>query len=361
MGSHRLKIQTDTPGVEAVGGVAGRPATLFTMTPTLGKTHEVLATHALTPKVPTVAQHTTVQQIERLLSAETENEFDSINYIYIVDQKAKLKGVVSVKEIFRHPKSTVISSIMNTDLVKISAHSHQEKAAILAIRHNIKAVPVIDRDDRFLGAITSDVILNILHSANLEDQLHYTGLRLLHPSPANFSDSSLWTQIKIRVPWLVFGLLGGILAASIVSGFDQVIEELVLLAAFLPAVVYIGDAVGAQTQMIIVRSLALDKNLSLSRYLSRELLISSLIGIILGSLTSLIALLFWDNSDLSLIAGVSFLLTIISSSMIAVLLPLIFNKLRIDPAIGSGPLATVIRDILSIMVYFLVASAILFY
>ncbi len=330
------------------------------MTTTLEKNRQVLAIHALTSQVPTATQNTTVQEIENILNTETVDEYDSINYIYILDNSHKLVGVISVKEIFRQPKSTILSTIMKTDLVTMSAHSHQEKAAILAIKHNIKAVPIVDKDSKFLGVITSDVILSILHSANLEDQLHQTGLRVFAGTQGNLTSSTIWTNLIIRIPWLLVGLVGGILAASIVSGFDQVIEELVMLAAFLPAIVYIGDAVGAQTQMIIIRSLAIDKHFPISRYLSREFVISSLIGLTLGGLTSLIAQLFWGDPKLSLIAGVSFIITIVVSSMVAVLLPLLFNKLKIDPAIGSGPLATVIRDILSILVYFLTASLILF-
>lgn len=326
----------------------------------MDKNHKVLVTHVLTSKVPTVSPNTTVQQIENILNTETADEFDSINYIYVVGQNHELQGVLSVKEIFRQPKTTMLSQIMKTNLITVSAHSHQEKAAMQAIRHNIKAVPVIDKDNHFLGVITSDVILSILHAANLEDQLHLTGLRLISNVRTGLTDSTVWTHLKIRIPWLLVGLLGGVFAASIVSGFDKVIQELVMLAAFLPAVVYIGDAVGAQSQMIIIRSLALDRNLIFARYLTRELIISSLMGVILGGLTGLIAQLFWRNLDLSLIVGVSFFFTIIVSSMVAVLLPLLFNKLKIDPAIGSGPIATVIRDILSILVYFISASLILF-
>ncbi|MBI2621673.1 MAG: magnesium transporter [Candidatus Levybacteria bacterium] len=315
-----------------------------------------MANLVATSKVPTVSSTTTVGEAEKLLSTEKIDQYDSVNYIYILNEKNNLRGIVSIKEIFRNASDTRLSGIMTTDLITVRGHSPQEKAALLAVKNNIKAVPVIDKDGKFLGVITSDTILNILHEENVEDMLYTAGIGRLNNPEIKLIDASVSDHIKVRLPWLIVGLIGGIFAAIIVSGFDSLIRQMILLTAFLPAVVYIGDAVGVQSQTIIIRSLVLDKNLSFMKYMWRELAISILIGVIIGAAAGVISQIFWGNLTLALIISVSFILTIILSSIVGIILPLVFDRFKVDPAIGSGPLATVIRDILSIVVYFTVAS-----
>lgn len=317
--------------------------------------HKKIALDVATGKVPTVSPSATVGEIEKLLDTEKKDQFETINYIYVVDSESKLKGIASVREIFRNPKETVVSKIMEENLVTIRAHSPQEKAAMLAIKHNIKAIPVVDRDDRFLGVIPSDAILDILHREHIEDVLYEAGVGRFNNPITELINASAFEHLKRRLPWLVVGLLGGILAASIVSGFDYLVEELILLAAFLPAIVYMGDAVGAQSQTIMIRSLAIDKNLSIGGYISRELIVNLFIGLIIGVFAGIISQMFWNNFTLALIISTSFFLTILVSAIIAIFLPMLFEKVRVDPAIGSGPIATVLRDILSIVIYFTVA------
>jgi len=320
------------------------------------RNHKRLALNALTDKVPTASLSTTVRDIEKLLDTEKKDQFETINYIYVLSDNRTLKGVVSIKEIFRNSRETEVSKIMTTDLVTVRSHSSQERAAMLAIKHNIKAIPVVDRDDRFLGVIPSDTILDILHREHIEDVLYEAGIGKFNNPITELINASAFDHLKRRLPWLIVGLLGGILAASIVSGFNTLIEELVLLAAFLPAIVYIGDAVGAQSQTILIRSLAIDKTMSIKKYISRELIVGSTIGVIIGVFAGIISKVFWGDFTLALIVATSLFLTVLISSVIAIILPLLFQKASIDPAIGSGPIATVLRDILSIVIYFTIAS-----
>jgi len=318
--------------------------------------HKRIALSVTTDKVPLVSLTATVADIEKVLDTEKIDQFETINYIYILGADRKLKGIASIKEIFRNPKNTVISKIMETNLITLRAHSPQEKAAMLAIKHNIKAVPVVDPEDRFLGVIPSDKILEILHREHVEDVLYEVGVGRFTNPVVELIHASALEHIQKRLPWLIVGLLGGILAAYIVSGFDHLVEELILLAAFLPAIVYIGDAVGAQAQTIMIRSLAIDKDLPIGNYALREVVVNSFMGLIIGAFAGIASQIFWGNIVLAFIVSTSFLLTILLSSVIAILLPLIFEKVKVDPAIGSGPIATVVRDILSILIYFTVAS-----
>jgi magnesium transporter len=308
-----------------------------------------------TKKVPVCSPHDLVGDVIKKLTVEKPGEYDWINYIYVLNSEKKLKGTLTIEKIYRSDHKQKVSEIMNTNLVSVRAHSPQERAALLAIEHDLRAIPVTDKDDNFLGIITSEAILNILHKEHVEDILHLSGLGRYRNFDKDYYSLPIVKQILARLPWLVIGLIGGIIAASIVSGFNKYIEELVLLAAFLPAVVYIGDATGSQTQTLMVRNLGLNLKQPFIKYLEKELLISVLIGLFIGALAGLVSQIFWNNFTLALIIFVSFLLTIMVSAVVGVVLPFLFQKFKIDPAIGSGPIATVIRDLLSILVYFSVA------
>lgn len=326
------------------------------MIETNSEIHPKSVSYVVTNKVPTCSSRTTVGDVIKLLNTEKPDQFVSINYIYVLDSENKLKGTVSVENIFRNDHSEILENLMNTNLITVREHSHQEKAALLAIKNDLKAIPVTDKNDKFIGVITSETILNILHREHVEDLLHYAGLGKYKNFGHDFISVPVHTQIKARLPWLIIGLVGGIFAASIVSRFDVLLEELVLLAAFMPAVIYIADAVGTQSETLIVRNLSLNEKLNIRKYIQKELVITGSLGLIIGILAGILSQIFWQNFTLALIVSVSFLLASIASAICGVMLPIILEKLKIDPAVGSGPIATVISDLLSIIVYFSVAS-----
>lgn len=316
--------------------------------------------HVMTDKVPLFPPKMSVSEIIRNLKTVQKVDFDSINYIYAVNDKGQLIGVSSIKEILRSSETANLSDIMKTEIISVREHSPQEKAALLAIKHNIKALPVINKENIFLGVIPSDEILAILQQENIEDLLHTSGVSVSRSTETDIFTSTVWEQLRMRLPWLLIGLFGGIFAASIVSAYDHLIAEIVLLAAFLPGVIYIGDAVGAQSQMIIIRSLSQEKQILFRVYVSRELKISTLLGVVLGVVSGIVSQLFWQDLILTYVVSISFFLTSVVASIVAVSLPFLFQKLRIDPAIGAGPIATVLRDVLSILVYFSVAMSVLY-
>ncbi len=308
--------------------------------------------------VPVVLSSATIGDIEALLFKEAAN-FDTINYIYVVDKKNKLSGVLSVKELFCLPKAAVVSEIMQTKLVTVRQHTDQERVALLSIQHNLKAIPVINHENLFLGVVPSDVILNILHQENIEDHLRSAGIGIFKDPARDLIVASTFVHFKKRLPWLLVGLLGGLGAASLVGSFEHLLSEMLILAAFIPAVVYMADAVGAQTQTIFIRSVALDQKLDIKKYILREAVVGFFLATTLGILVTLFLLTWWEPPILGIILGLSFFTTIIIAISVAIILPWILLRLDYDPALASGPLATVIRDILSIMFYFVIADSML--
>lgn len=317
----------------------------------LSKAVERLMIHNIPVIHPTAA----IAEIEDLLLKKTK-EFETINYIYIVDKDNMLQGVVSVKEIFRSPKIAKVYQLMRKELITVHPHTHQETAAILAIKHNLKAIPIVDSENHFLGVLPSDAILNILHEEHVEDLMRFAGVHSFRDPAKNIIKASTWIHIKKRLPWLALGLVGGIVAAGVVSFFEQVIKTQLMLAVFIPLIVYMADAVGTQTETIYIRSLALEHNLNTFKYILREIKIGLSIGIILGFTISLVSYWWVGSVIIGVILGLSIFITNLVAVMVAMFLPWLFSKFKLDPAFASGPFATVIQDILSLVVYFAVAQ-----
>ncbi|HEY4715234.1 MAG TPA: magnesium transporter [Candidatus Paceibacterota bacterium] len=321
------------------------------------KHKEVLA--RLVKNVPTIRQDLTIGEVVNLL-LEKARDFQTISYVYVVDQNNKLIGTVSVMEIFSLPKDRPVKDFMKRNIVTIHPNAHQERAAMLAIRHNIKSVPVVDKDGYFLGIIPSDAIMSILHEEHIEDALKaggFTGTKGLMKDL--ISSYSYGTYFKKRLPWLIFGLIGGVMAALAIELFESTLKELLTLAAFVPAIVYMADAVGAQTQTIFIRSLAIDQNLSFKKYMKREIIVGVALAAVLGVIISAVSFIWWSPASLGVILGFSFFVTIIAAIIIAMMLPWFFLKIRVDPAVASGPFATTIRDLASVLIYFGVANVVL--
>jgi magnesium transporter len=245
---------------------------------------------------------------------------------------------------------------MTTSVAYAHTHTDQEQVAELALAQSIKAVPVIDDNKEFVGVISSDKILQILNEEHLDDFYKSAGLHL----DANdiYHSLSWFKRIASRMPWLLLGLLGGVSTAYIIKLFESTIATQLIIASFIPAVVCLSDAVGNQSEMIYIRTLGSNRK-SLWSYLGKELLVASAIGIILAGMIFVISYIWIGNPELSIILGISILATVYFSVFVAVFLPWMFERLGFDPAVTSGPLATVIYDISSIVIYLTIASTIL--
>ena len=303
---------------------------------------------------PTINPDATLRDVEKMLLKKT-HKFETIGYIYVVDKKNKLLGVVSLKDLFRLDKNTQVRKAMEKKVFSVRTHTDQERVALLALRNNLKAVPVVDKSNHILGVIPYNIILDVLHKENIEDILRTAGIHKFKDPAVDIITASTTTHVKKRLPWLLLGLLGGIIAAFIIGSFESMLDKYLLLAAFIPAVVYMADAVGAQAQTIFIRSMALDKKLNIGKYAFREVKINTLLGILLGIFFYITFAIFWSSSFFGLIIGVSIFATVLVSMAVSIILPLIFQKFNSDPAISSGPFATAVRDLTSLLVYFGIA------
>jgi len=287
------------------------------------------------------------------------NKIESINYIYVINKNNVLKGVISIKELFRQSRKTKISSVMIKDLITASPKTHQEKVAYLALKNNIKSIPIIDKDNKLLGAVLSDSILNVVYNELQEDISHFAGVS---HTPSNIDDinsMSLYHSLKNRLPWLILGIIGGIIAAKVIGLFEQTLSKNIILAAFIPLIVYIASAVATQAGFFIVRDLAIHKKIDFFSYLLKQFKVILSMGFLIGILIYGFTFLVYRDLSISMVLSLSIFLTILSSIITGIFIPYAFSKLKFDPANASGPIATIIQDLVSVSIYLLVASSLL--
>lgn len=307
--------------------------------------------------VPTAAPDDKASNvIQRLL--ESTREWDSLTYIYVLDQNKRPIGMVAIEKLFAALPTDTMSKIMRSDIKTVDPYADQEEAVIKAITGKLDAVPVVDSEGKFIGAIDHDSILAILHYENVEDYLRLSGIHAVHPI-VDIVKARALDLVRLRIPWLILGLIGGMLATVVVDSFEQALKKEIALAFFIPVIVYMSDAVGTQTETIFIRSLSLEE-LDIRKYILRESLVGLAMAFILSILIFIFTVVYLQSIEVAAIVGLAMLASIFAAVFIAILIPWMLSKFQKDPAFGSGPFATIIQDILSIIIYFTVATLILF-
>lgn len=311
----------------------------------------------LLTRVPIAQPDSRVREVVGHLT-DKKHGFESIGYIYVLEEK-KLVGTLSIKELLKSHADQKLSEIMTHKLVIIHPHTTFERAAITAIQHGIKAVPVVDKNGIFMGVVGTDSILHTLHREHAEDLLKIGGIQIVEQKHIlELLSDRLTHLIRIRFGWLFLGLLGGFVAALVVGSFEDTLREYVTLAFFMPAVVYMSSAVGMQTQTLFIRASAI-KQVSFLRYIVRELAVDAVLAILLAAVMGFFSWWWTGIWNIAFTVALAMAFTIVLAGAVALVIPFLLMKLKRDPAFGAGPFGTVIQDILSLVVYFAVASLLL--
>lgn len=301
-----------------------------------------------------------VAHIQEMLIKKAK-DFRTLDYIYVVNGSGVLRGVVSVKEVLQAPKRARIEKIMKRKTIAAHSMTHQERVVYLAMKYNIKAVPVVDKDGHMLGIVPYNTILDIFHTEAQEDIMKLAGVQPHNHREMEVCSASCPKMLRARLPWLIFGLLGGVLAANVVGFFESTLSAYLSLAMFIPVLVYMSDAVGTQTETLFIRSIALNPKLQIRNYILRECKVGLLIAVVCGLMLSVIAIYGWGPPLFGVIVGTAMFFGIVSAVIIATLFPWLLKKLKTDPAMGSGPFATVVTDITTLFIYFSIASLLIKY
>jgi len=313
----------------------------------------------MTDKIPVVPKTFTIGETHSYLTRHINN-FDTLNYIYVIRDSGELTGAFSIRELFHLPRETNVGEISRgLKMITLLPDAHREEAVYLCTKHNIKAIPIVDEKNVLLGVVPSDSILTILNKELREDIMRLAGIHHSHVEYDNIMEISLFQAIKHRIPWLFVGLIGGFLAAKIVRGFEHTLESNLILAAFIPLVVYISDAIGTQLEAFTIRDLAVFRKLDVKGYFMKQLSIVSVMALFLGSAALAILYALRHDFMVAIVLGAAVVGASLSSLLTGVVVPIIFRKFKLDPANASGPIGTILQDISSVLIYFTIASLIL--
>lgn len=300
-----------------------------------------------------ISKHYTVREAVDKLKAFAELA-EYLNYLYVIDDEKKLVGVISYKDLLLGEMQDKIDDIMYSRVVKVHVNTDQEEVAKIIRRYDFVSIPVVEEDNTLVGIITVDDILDVLVQEANEDieKLSASGKAI------DFNTKSYIAAFR-RLPWLILLLFIGLISGSIIDGFSATIEQVIALSFFMPMIAGMTGNTGTQSLAVVVRGVIthdLDFKQAM-KLIFRELWVGIIIGLICGVLISIIAYFWQGNITLGFVVGSSLLITLIIGTLTGTVIPLILYKLNIDPAIASGPLITTINDILSLLIYFGIATA----
>ena len=282
-------------------------------------------------------------------------EVTRVHSIYVVDEKNRLIGRLSLKDLLVASAKSKISDIYIDKVDSVNVHDKAEDVARKMQKYDLEAIPVVDDDDTLLGRITIDDILDLIIEEAEKDYQMAAGI-----TEDIDADDSIFAKTKARLPWLILGLVGGMTAASIMGGFEDAMKLFPELFFFTPLIAAMAGNVGVQSSAIIVQGLASDTiKGSLINRLFKEVGLSIVNGLILAGLIFLIGTFLGYQINILMTISISLVIVIIMASLIGTFVPLLLNKNGIDPAVATGPFITTSNDIFGIFIFFFIAKHIL--
>jgi magnesium transporter len=306
-----------------------------------------------------VFDNVTVAEAVRVIQG-VEDPPDQAFDVYVVDEDERLVGVVPLRLLLTRKPDDSIRDIMETELVYVDREADQEEVADIAMRYDLIAIPVVDEQNRLVGIVTIDDIVDVIREEATEDILKMVGA-----GEELFETRSFWSSFRVRMPWLAAAALGGVLVAAALSGFEGALSSVPVLALFMPVIAGMGGNVGTQSSTIVVRGLAVGyvESATIGRLVFREMGLGATLGALYGVLIAVIAPFVGAEVRDPLALGAVLTLGMMGSMTIAATvgtsIPLVMHRLKIDPAVSTGPFVTTAVDILGLMFYFWLATVLL--
>ncbi|RYF67821.1 MAG: magnesium transporter [Cytophagaceae bacterium] len=279
-------------------------------------------------------------------------DVENVYAVYVVDDVGKLLGLVSLKKIVLARKNAKIADIYDDDIVFVETYRPVDEVAEVMQRYDLDAIPVVNVQQRLLGRITIDDVVDVITEQAEEDIQVISGL-----SGEVEEDDNIWRRSKVQLPWLVVGAVGSLMAATVINGFQSELGKIAALAAFIPIIGSTGGNVGIQTSSLILQSLADTSGLStsLGRRLLRTLMVAVINGLVVGLIAGAYTFIIGEPR-LFFVVATSLLSVVLLASFMGTVTPLLLDKVGINPAVASGPFITTANDLIGIGVYFLIAQ-----
>jgi magnesium transporter len=310
----------------------------------------------MTPNVFSLTENLAVN--EAIHAIQTAEDLEMVFYLYVVDERRHLVGVVSLRQLLMVPPSTPLKKIMTTNVISVKTDTDQEEVAQQVALYDLLAIPVTDAENKLVGIITVDDVIDVIKEEATEDIFHMAGVDV---------HDHVYTPVKVsvrrRLPWLAINLVTALIAASVVAIFEPTIARFSFLAVFLPVVAGMGGNCGTQTLTVIVRGLALGEvSWASSRAaLAKEALVGIANGLVLGLVAGLAAYLWKSNSTLGLVLAAAMIINMFVAGVTGSVIPLLLKKINVDPAVASGIILTTFTDVTGFLSFLGLASILLHY
>jgi len=308
-----------------------------------------LAREHATDRVPTARAKQTVDEVRRSLVGQS---FDSASDVAVLDE-GELTGLLPIERLLAVESAALVEEVMDADPPIAAPDTNREAVAWEMINRGESSVAIVDSQGVFLGLIPPNRMLNVLMTEHDEDVARLGGYLASTDRARQAAEERVTRRLWHRLPWLLVGLVGAIASAGIIGAFEEELGSNVLLAFFIPGVVYMAAAIGTQTQTVLIRGFAV--GVSLRHVLGRELISGLLLSLAISLAFLPVAAGGWGDTDVALGVTLALFASSIAATLVAIALPWGFQRAGADPAFGSGPLATVIQDLVTIGIYFAVA------
>ena len=300
--------------------------------------------------------HESITAGEAIKTLQDQEGAEMVFYLYITDDDDRLVGIISLRALTTTSSSTTLKDIMIKNVHSIRPETDQEEVAKIVAQYNFLAVPVLDPDSKLLGIVTVDDVVDVIREEATEDFLRMAGAG----KDREILLKSSWENAKTRLPWLFASWIGGIIAASLIGIFENMLENIIALAAFIPVILGMGGNIATQSSTIIVRGMATGRvNLGGEiKLILKEAQVGLILGTLYGVLLGLFARFIFSDAqeNLGFVVGLSICASMIVAATVGTIIPLILRKLDIDPAVATGPFVTTSIDILGVLFYFLIAG-----
>ncbi len=303
-------------------------------------------------RVPVATADDTAGGVVERLAGST---FDYAGAVYIIGNGNRLQGIVPLTRLLAAGLDTRLGDLAQTPPPAVSPDTDQEHVASVAVHSEIAAVPVVDADHRLQGIVPPEALLEILRREHVEDLHRLTGIARESIQARHAIEAPPSRRARDRLPWLLVGLAGSVIATFVVAYFEHALQSRVTVAFFIPGIVYLADAIGTQTEAVAVRGLSLSR-VSLASLIAGEARTGIIIGLTLAALVFLPIWLWFGDARLAAAVSLALLVAGAVATTIGMLFPWVLSRLGRDPAFGSGPIATIVQDVLSLVIYFVTIS-----
>ena len=295
--------------------------------------------------------------VDRAIAAirKAVDEMGEFYYVYVVDDEGRLVGVLPLARLLVSRSDRKVSEIMKRDVVSVPEDMDQEEVAQIFRRYDLVAVPVVDEDGKLIGRITVDDVMEVVEEETSEDIGRMAG------TDETIREEAAWKIAWARFPWILTSLLSGLISGSIIGAFQGTIGRFLPLTVFIPIITAMGGNIGLQSASITVRGLALGKidTFEVWKRVLREARVGIMMGVFCGGTVGLVATLWHKNPAFGLVVGVAMWCAILVAATMGTVVPIIFRKFKVDPAIAAGPFITMSNDITGLAIYLSIATAML--